>query len=151
MADLLIDRVKEVLQENNISVYHMEDTCTEGAELYFIRKHMDMRRMKKVRHTTVTVYRDFEKDGTKRRGYADVSVAEYMSKEELSQKIKDAYFAASFIIFPAIATRPSTVVGIPSSSNVRATTTPPYFLTNGKIASMLSCFPLTELISALPL
>ena len=100
MADLLIDRVKEVLQENNITVYQMEDTCTEGAELYFIRKHMDMRRMKKVRHTMVTVYRDFEKDGTKRRGYAEVSVAEHMDKEELSQKMKDAYFAASFITNP---------------------------------------------------
>ena len=100
MADLLIDRVKEVLQENEISVYQMEDTCTEGAELYFIRKHMDMRRMKKVRHTAVTVYRDFEKDGTKCRGYAEVTVAAHMSKEELSQKIKDAYFAASFITNP---------------------------------------------------
>ena len=96
----VIERIKEVLQENAISVYQIEDTETESAELYFIRKQMDMRRMKKVRHAVVTVFRDFEKEGTKRRGSADVQVAEYMDKEELTQKIKEAYFAASFISNP---------------------------------------------------
>ena len=47
--------------------------------------------------------------------------------------------------------RPSAVPGMPDSSRVSATATPPYFLTSGKTASMLSRLPLTELTMALPL
>ncbi len=61
------------------------------------------------------------------------------------------YFSASFRIFSAIASRPSAVPGMPPSSNVRATTAPPYFCTSGKMASITSCLPFTELIRALPL
>jgi hypothetical protein len=39
----------------------------------------------------------------------------------------------------------------PFSSMVRHRTTPPYFFTIGKTASMTSLLPLTELISGLPL
>ena len=41
-------------------------------------------------------------------------------------------------------------MGIPCSSRVRATTTPPYFFARGNTAAMLSLLPLTELIMALP-
>ena len=61
------------------------------------------------------------------------------------------YSAAVLKIFSAILTRPSAVSGIPSSSRVRATTTPPYFLTSGNISRITSAFPLTELIIAFPL
>ena len=61
------------------------------------------------------------------------------------------YKAAVRRIFLAIFILPSTVDGIPFSSSVSATTNPPYFLTRGKIAFMLSSLPLTEFIIALPL
>ena len=61
------------------------------------------------------------------------------------------YSAALFRIFSAMATLPSAVLGIPSSSRVRATTAPPYFLTRGKICYMEDSLPLTEFIIALPL
>ena len=61
------------------------------------------------------------------------------------------YLAASARIRSAIFSRPSAVTGIPSSSSVRATRTPPYFCTSGKTASMTSCLPFTELIIAFPL
>ena len=61
------------------------------------------------------------------------------------------YFAASSRIFRATASRPSLVSGIPSSSRRSATTTPPYFFTSGKMASILSFFPFTELTSGFPL
>ena len=61
------------------------------------------------------------------------------------------YFSASRIIFPAISALPSAVSGIPFSSKVSPTTTPPYFFTNGNTLSMDSCFPFTELIIGFPL
>ena len=61
------------------------------------------------------------------------------------------YFAAVLYIFSAMASLPSAVDGIPSSSRARPTTTPPYFWTRGNIFSITSCFPLTELTIAFPL
>ena len=60
------------------------------------------------------------------------------------------YSAAFAMIFCAISNLSSAFRGIPSS-NVRPITTPPYFFTIGKMASMTSSFPLTELISGFPL
>ena len=64
---------------------------------------------------------------------------------------KIPYLAASAMIFPAIFALPSASAGIPASSRVSPTTTPPYFFTRGKTWSMDSCLPLTELIIGLPL
>ena len=61
------------------------------------------------------------------------------------------YSAARARIRSAMARRPSAVSGIPLSSRVRATTTPPYFLARGNTAAMLSSLPLTEFSMALPL
>ena len=60
------------------------------------------------------------------------------------------YSAALLTIFLAISKRSSAFKGIPSSS-VSPMTTPPYFLAIGKIFSITSSFPLTELISGFPL
>ena len=54
-------------------------------------------------------------------------------------------------IFFAISNRSSAFSGMPCSSSVRATITPPYFLAMGKTASMLSSLPFTEFIIAFPL
>ncbi len=61
------------------------------------------------------------------------------------------YFSASRIIRSAIATRSSAFFGRPFSSKVKAMTQVPYFLTMGKMASITSCFPLTELMIGRPL
>ena len=53
--------------------------------------------------------------------------------------------------FSAIRILPSAVSGIPFSSKVKQTTTPPYFLASGNTASMELCLPFTELIKGLPL
>ena len=61
------------------------------------------------------------------------------------------HFSASARMRLAVSSRSRAVAGIPESSSVRATTRPPYFFARGKTASMTFCFPLTELIMALPL
>ena len=58
---------------------------------------------------------------------------------------------ARLIIFSAISILFSAVSGIPSSSSVRHTTSPPYFLARGNISFITSSFPFTELIIAFPL
>ena len=60
------------------------------------------------------------------------------------------YSAALLTIFLAISNRSSAFSGIPSS-RVSPITTPPYFLAIGKIFSMTSSLPFTELINGFPL
>ena len=57
------------------------------------------------------------------------------------------FYTCSLFIF----TLPFAVSGIPFSSSVRATATPPYFFIRGKTAAILSGLPFTEFIIALPL
>ena len=61
------------------------------------------------------------------------------------------YSAARATIFSAIRSRSSAVSGIPRSSSVRATITPPYFAAIGRTDLRLSSFPFTEFIIAFPL
>ena len=61
------------------------------------------------------------------------------------------YAAAVSTIWRATANRPSAVAGMPFSSSVSATTTPPYFRTRGNTASIDAFLPFTELTKGLPL
>lgn len=93
----MINRIKEALKENQITIYQITEKNTESMELYFIRKHLDMRRETAVLGYTVTVYRDFEEETVRFRGSSTVEIADGMTAEEISEKLKNAYFAAGFV------------------------------------------------------
>ncbi len=61
------------------------------------------------------------------------------------------YFSAVCTILRAISRRSSARGGIPFSSSVSPTTTPPYFLTRGNMLFIISSLPFTEFISGIPL
>ena len=95
MTELILDALKA----NNIDTYLIEDNKEEIAELFFIKKNLDMRRTENTHTSYVTVYRDFEKGGEKFRGDAAFTV-EAATREELDAKIKRAYTAAQFVPNP---------------------------------------------------
>ena len=41
------EKILNAIRKNEIETYLITETVTEGAELYFIKKELDMRRMKK--------------------------------------------------------------------------------------------------------
>lgn len=96
MTELILDALKA----NNIDTYLIEDNKEEIAELFFIKKNLDMRRTENTNTSYVTVYRDFEKDGEKFRGDAAFTVEAATTREELDAKIKRAYTAAQFVPNP---------------------------------------------------
>ena len=57
------DMILKALRELDIPVYDISLEEERSAELFFIRKTLDMRRIKSVVRCSVTVYRDFEADG----------------------------------------------------------------------------------------
>lgn len=96
----LINKILSALKQNNISTYLIHEDIQETVELFFIKKHLDMRRQKEVHHYNLTVFKDFERNGAKMRGSSTVGIYPGMTDEEIAATIKNAYFAASFVNNP---------------------------------------------------
>lgn len=96
----MLDRILEALHKNNIEHYLINEITTESVELFYIRKNLDMRREKEVHDYSLTLFRDFEKDGKKMRGSSAIGIYNGMTGEELDEAVKDAYYAASFVSNP---------------------------------------------------
>ncbi len=96
----MINKILSALEKAGVSVFSIVDTVNESAELYFIKKQEDMRRMKNIREITVTVFRDFEANEKKMRGSSDVQIAPGMTDEEIFNKISVAYDAAGYVMNP---------------------------------------------------
>ena len=94
------EKILNAIKKNEIKTYLITETVNDGAELYFIKKELDMRRMKKEASAVVVVYRDFEEDGKKMRGSSTVNIFPEMTQEEVDTAIGDAYYAASFVKNP---------------------------------------------------
>ena len=95
-----MERIKRLLKEADISDYIVYGYTERTAELFFVKKQLDTRRIKDVEKFKVTVYRTDEKDGEKLRAATDVTVVSAYSDEEIITALKDAYFAAQFAMNP---------------------------------------------------
>ena len=94
------EKILQAIKKSGIETYSVTEKCTEGAELYFIKKDLDMRRMKSEALSDVTIYRDFEEDGKKMRGSANICIFPEMTQEEVDKAVSGAYYAASFVKNP---------------------------------------------------
>lgn len=83
---MMIETILKVLQENKIQTWLMEEIHTEKAELFFVKKELDMRRFENVQMVTVYVYCDFEKDGVRYLGNASFIAEPSATEQELQEK-----------------------------------------------------------------
>lgn len=93
----MIDRIFSALKTCGIEDYQITMTKEESAELFFIKKELDMQRRKNVTTANVSVYRVFEEDGVRFRGVASVRVQESQTQQEIEKLFSDAYYAAGFV------------------------------------------------------
>lgn len=93
----MLENIKKALEAQGISVYTITEALNERVELYFIGTGLDMKRQVRVLDDTVTVYRDFEEDGVCWRGSASISLPDGMDEAQIGEKLKQAYFGASFV------------------------------------------------------
>lgn len=93
----MLNTIIDVLNKKKIENYKLDEMVREAAELYFIKKHTDMRRSNKVHEYVITVYNDFEKDGKKMRGASYANIYPGMTEEEIAKVVDELYFAASFV------------------------------------------------------
>ncbi len=96
----MIDIIKNILLEEKIETYLITESKSDSAELFFIKRALDVRRKKSVRKYEVTIYHDFEKNGEKMRGSSKADIFPSMEKDEIRDKLKEAYYAASFVCNP---------------------------------------------------
>ena len=88
------------LEKLNIKAWSLVDVTEETAELFFVKKQLDTRRIKDTHKYKVTVYRDDQQGETKLRGCTDTEILSSDTAEEVEKKLTDAYFAAQFAYNP---------------------------------------------------
>ena len=94
------DNITDLLRKSGIAVWRIEERSTESAELFFVRKQLDTRRIKDTHKWKVTVFRDSEAEGRKLRGSTFVEVLASDSDETVTQKLRDAFSAAQYAMNP---------------------------------------------------
>lgn len=98
----MIERIKRALERCGVSLWRINERVDETAELFFVKKQLDTRRIKDVRKYDVTVFRDVESgDGGKpARGATSVPILPSMDDRQLDEELKGAYYAAQFAANP---------------------------------------------------
>ena len=89
-----MEQIIQALKKLRIEVYTIREEKDSSAELFFIKKQLDMRRMKDITKYYVTVYHDFEEDGKKMRGSSLALISPGMSDAEIEDALSGAYTAA---------------------------------------------------------
>ncbi len=97
MLNQLMDMLKRT---DAVDEWLVSDKRIESSELFFVGSNLDMNRSKKVRHISVTVYKNFVSDGTKYKGSASTRVSPAMTRNEIDKKIAQAALAATFVKNP---------------------------------------------------
>ncbi len=99
----MIDKILKALKNNNVSIYRLCDVITESSEVFFVKKRLDTRRIANTETVSVTVYREFEKNGNKFLGDANFAVEPSMDEEMIDSKVKKAFMSAGFVANKAYA------------------------------------------------
>lgn len=91
----MIASIRNALTECGIAEWRITEERLESAQLFYIKKHLDMRRYADTVTQRVTVFRREEQDGKPFIGSADTIIAPGVSAEELHKKLQTAYAAAA--------------------------------------------------------
>lgn len=98
----MIERIKSALARCGIDLWRVNERKEETAELFFVKRQLDTRRVKDVHKYEVTVFRDVPgQDGGKpARGFTSVQLLASMDDAQLEEALKSAYYAAQFAANP---------------------------------------------------
>ncbi len=94
------DKILAALSRLHIDEYIINEEHTRSAELFFIKKSLDTRRIKNSTSYAVTVYRSFDKNEKAMKGSSMVHIYDSMTDAEIDKNLSGAYLAASFVCNP---------------------------------------------------
>ncbi|MCR2046793.1 metallopeptidase TldD-related protein [Acetatifactor muris] len=93
----MIERILSALKRSGVELYQITETREESAELFFIRKSLDMQRRKEIRQAQVVVYKEFTEGENHMLGSASVQIQDSFTGEEMEEMFRDALYAAGFV------------------------------------------------------
>ena len=96
----MLEKILSALKNSGVELYQITETKQESAELFFIRKSLDMQRRKQVHQASVTVYKEFWEGENHMLGSAVVQVQDSYTPEQMEQMFRDALYAAGFVKNP---------------------------------------------------
>lgn len=100
MTETTINRIIAALGSCGIGTWRIREKTEETAELFFVRRQLDTRRIKDTRKYDVTVFRSGEGEKAGLRGNTTVVILASMSDAEIADTLRDAFFAAQFALNP---------------------------------------------------
>lgn len=93
----MVEKILAALKKSGVEQYQITETHEESAELFFIRKSLDMQRKKDVRTAEVVVYREFSEGGDRMLGSATVQLQDSFTEGQMEELFRDALYAAGFV------------------------------------------------------
>ena len=97
-----ITMIQQVLAEAGIEIWNLREDTVSSAELFFIRRRLDMRRMKETVKYPVTVYRPFQKDGKDMLGFSEVTLLPTQSRDEILAALKGHLLAEVHLVLVTV-------------------------------------------------
>ncbi len=97
----MMNKILSALAENGIKTYFVTEKKKSTAELFIIRRKLDLTRGEELCDYTVWVYKNFEKDGRELTGMAEVKIELGETEAQISEKLKNAYDACDYSGNPA--------------------------------------------------
>lgn len=96
-----MNKIITILKKLDIINYNVREVMTETVELFFVKKQLQMRRMKNVTKYDVVVYRAMEEEGRQLMGQSTANLVPGMTDAEITAKLAAAYKAAGEVKNPA--------------------------------------------------
>lgn len=96
----MTELIRSILEETGIRQWRITETHEHCAELYFIRKKLDIPRSRDITKYTVSVFRDFEENGQRYLGSSNALLSPGMTADEIRARLKAADFATQFVKNP---------------------------------------------------
>ncbi|MBD5459470.1 MAG: hypothetical protein HDR26_00780 [Lachnospiraceae bacterium] len=93
----MTEKILSALKACGAQIYQITETKEESAELFFIRRSLDMKRLKEVHQASVTVYRQFGEGEGRMLGSATVQLQDSFTVKQMEEMLRDALYAAGFV------------------------------------------------------
>ncbi len=97
----MMKKILSALAEIGIKKYFVTEKKKFTAELFFIRRRLDLTRGEELCDYTVQVFKDFHKDGEDLTGMAEVKIELGETEEQISEKLRNTYEACDYSGNPA--------------------------------------------------
>lgn len=96
----MIELIQNALHKSGINLWRITETVSKTAELYYIKKELDIPRYKDMKEYRVEVFRDFSEGDNRFLGSTAAYIAPDMDDSEVERSLKDAFRAAAYVKNP---------------------------------------------------